>query len=696
MSETDTAPRPRLRALNPAPLHYERVVPKTGLVIGRDPEQSDHLLSAARVSRKHCWIGYRDGLWVVHDLDSTNGVFIDGQRITGEQAIQPGQVIGLGRTDPADFEFVVDDHQRRILNLMPARRWLIGRAIHADIALPADPTVSEQHAEIRRNGDQFEIVDLGSLNGIHVNGRRVGHRRPHKLSEETVVEIGNTRLELLLLERGGLEVVVESRSPGLRIEAIGVGLADSGIFNLSRVIDPGQLVGIIPGATGRRSDSVLELLAGRRTPETGVVLFDGRPLADHDSAARHRVGFVQQEETVDAELTVWQHLRYTAELRLPPDLGPGRRESLLATTLTQLGLAPFRNARLVKLPPLQRRLVAIAGELVTRPALLCLDHPFDELDADQSRQLIQHLRSLTRTGTIVLINGIAPETIQDFDQLVEVNKTTHSPDSVSEPEQATNKEGGPHFRRSTDQAPAMSWRRTGTLFRRQCRIRLTDSGMILLYLLLPALLSLAALALLTGPQDIRLVLSLVTMAAAVLTAAPEIGADRIRLRHEVYAGVAPTEDLLARLGFCWAIALVQVPVIAGLFAFDAGIPIADWPAIIGALIAVAWAGSALGLMIGAIDTTRARLVLPLATAIIALQLIVTITDPPEQELTGWLFRRVRDLLPAYWGMELLTLMQDSLVDNLRQTLRAAAFLIGQVLTWLIIARTLVRRQVRSR
>lgn len=47
-----------------------------------------------------------------------------------------------------------------------------GRHPDADIFLD-DVTVSRRHAEFRRNGTGFEVVDLGSMNGTYVDGNRV-------------------------------------------------------------------------------------------------------------------------------------------------------------------------------------------------------------------------------------------------------------------------------------------------------------------------------------------------------------------------------------------------------------------------------------------------------------------------------------------------------------------------------------------
>jgi hypothetical protein len=68
-------------------------------------------------------------------------------------------------------------------------RATIGRSKSAECVL-ADPNVSRRHAELRRSdsGD-WQIVDLGSTNGIKVNGRRVGSTR---LASGDSVTLGTT------------------------------------------------------------------------------------------------------------------------------------------------------------------------------------------------------------------------------------------------------------------------------------------------------------------------------------------------------------------------------------------------------------------------------------------------------------------------------------------------------------------------
>jgi hypothetical protein len=57
-------------------------------------------------------------------------------------------------------------------NVLSGSRVVIGRSREADLVL-ADPNVSRRHAELRRDESGWHVVDLGSTNGIKVNGQRV-------------------------------------------------------------------------------------------------------------------------------------------------------------------------------------------------------------------------------------------------------------------------------------------------------------------------------------------------------------------------------------------------------------------------------------------------------------------------------------------------------------------------------------------
>jgi hypothetical protein len=98
------------------------------------------------------------------------------------------------RLEPAD------DRRQALLvgggrrNVLSGSRVVLGRSREADIVLQ-DPNISRRHAELRRDEQGWQIVDLGSTNGIKVNGRRVDHQ-PLSPGDEITIGVTDLTFEL--------------------------------------------------------------------------------------------------------------------------------------------------------------------------------------------------------------------------------------------------------------------------------------------------------------------------------------------------------------------------------------------------------------------------------------------------------------------------------------------------------------------
>jgi hypothetical protein len=68
---------------------------------------------------------------------------------------------------------------------------VLGRSRDCDVVID-DPNVSRHHAEIRPSGGSWIVNDLGSTNGVKVNGRRI--RGPESLKRGDVIEIGTSSI----------------------------------------------------------------------------------------------------------------------------------------------------------------------------------------------------------------------------------------------------------------------------------------------------------------------------------------------------------------------------------------------------------------------------------------------------------------------------------------------------------------------
>jgi len=77
-------------------LKGQRLVVKTPVVnIGR-ADYNDLVVPDESVSTSHAKLQRREGVWVLVDLDSTNGTFVDGDQIKGETPLAPGANVRFG------------------------------------------------------------------------------------------------------------------------------------------------------------------------------------------------------------------------------------------------------------------------------------------------------------------------------------------------------------------------------------------------------------------------------------------------------------------------------------------------------------------------------------------------------------------------------------------------------------------------
>jgi pSer/pThr/pTyr-binding forkhead associated (FHA) protein len=124
-SFTDTAPFDPSRTVaiireNTVPISYGTIrfvsgvlngeqfqVDPEGAYIGRESTLSQIVVADPRISKRHLWIGVRDGVVKIVDHDSRNGTFINdpkSERIT-EAALNSGDTVIMGESDVARFEF---------------------------------------------------------------------------------------------------------------------------------------------------------------------------------------------------------------------------------------------------------------------------------------------------------------------------------------------------------------------------------------------------------------------------------------------------------------------------------------------------------------------------------------------------------------------------------------------------------------
>lgn len=78
------------------------------LMIGRD-STNEIVINDAEVSRRHARLTFQGGKYVLEDLGSTNGTFVNGQRLAGPRVLKPGEVVSFGEQIVMVFEMISID-----------------------------------------------------------------------------------------------------------------------------------------------------------------------------------------------------------------------------------------------------------------------------------------------------------------------------------------------------------------------------------------------------------------------------------------------------------------------------------------------------------------------------------------------------------------------------------------------------------
>lgn len=90
---------------------YPLEVPE--IIVGRDASNGV-AINDAEVSRKHAKLSLHGSAYVIQDLGSTNGTFINGQRIASSQVLNPGDTVSFGENIVAMYEAAHDPNETLI------------------------------------------------------------------------------------------------------------------------------------------------------------------------------------------------------------------------------------------------------------------------------------------------------------------------------------------------------------------------------------------------------------------------------------------------------------------------------------------------------------------------------------------------------------------------------------------------------
>lgn len=386
----------------------------TRLAVGRREGSHIHLPYEI-ISREHAIIRINDGVCYISDAGSKNKTYVNGDVISGEYRLNSGDVVmfkDMGGKLVVSMRYTTSDGKQA----GDGKTITIGRAKTNDIVIN-HVSVSRVHAVVTMENGGYFITDNKSLNGTCVNGVRISGKT--RLNAGDRIFIAGAKLYF-----DGSAVTYSVAGDGLTVSAVNLSkvVTNSGVKktilnNVSFNIESGSFVALV-GGSGAGKSTLMDCLNGFRPATSGHVIVNGEDFYANYDSYKSIIGYVPQQDVVYKNLTVYQMLSYSAQLRMPEDTTKQERAERIAQVIKDVSLEGKENLKISRLSGGQKKRVSIAVELLADPKLLYLDEPTSGLDPGLDKSMMELLSSLARKGTTVILITHATTNITLCDKVV--------------------------------------------------------------------------------------------------------------------------------------------------------------------------------------------------------------------------------------------------------------------------------------
>jgi len=194
-------------------------------------------------------------------------------------------------------------------------------------------------------------------------------------------------------------------------------------FGARRAIDhldfeanQGEIVGFL-GLNGAGKTTTMRILAGYMPPTMGTAQIAGFDVVEESLEVRRRVGYLPETVPLYPDMTVFEYLKFMADLRHLPNA-----EEMVEEGLEMVQLEGRSEGYIGNLSKGMRQRVGLAQALLHKPEVLILDEPTIGLDPAQVVEVRKIVRDVGKDRTVLLSTHILSEAQQICDRVLIINK----------------------------------------------------------------------------------------------------------------------------------------------------------------------------------------------------------------------------------------------------------------------------------
>ncbi|MDF2675869.1 MAG: transporter [Bacillota bacterium] len=189
--------------------------------------------------------------------------------------------------------------------------------------------------------------------------------------------------------------------------------------NVNFEIEKGKLIGLL-GPSGSGKTTILRMIAGLETPDSGDIFVDGIRINDTPPSKRG-IGFVFQNYALFRYMSVFDNIAFGLQVQKQ---NKNYIKERVLELIKLIGLEGMEHRYPSQLSGGQRQRVAFARALAPSPHLLLLDEPFAAIDAKVRQELRSWLREMIeKVGvTSIFVTHDQEEAIEVADEIIITNR----------------------------------------------------------------------------------------------------------------------------------------------------------------------------------------------------------------------------------------------------------------------------------
>ena len=187
--------------------------------------------------------------------------------------------------------------------------------------------------------------------------------------------------------------------------------------NVSIEIPKGKIFGLL-GPNGAGKTTLIRIINRITIPNSGDVLFDGRPITQDDV---EKIGYLPEERGLYRKMKVGDQAMYFAQLK-----GMSSREAAteLKKWFVRFGIESWWNKKVEELSKGMAQKIQFITTVVHKPSLLILDEPFSGFDPVNAQLIREEILRLKDEGATIILSTHNMESVEELcDNIALINKS---------------------------------------------------------------------------------------------------------------------------------------------------------------------------------------------------------------------------------------------------------------------------------